>query len=456
MTMNESSTFKRHSLISPEIKEILNSPDASGQLKAIFDDMHPYDIFILCEDLENEEIAACIKALSIPSGIELFEQFDDQRKEEIFDCFSDEWMADILEEMAPDERADFIKFLPDEKLEKVLPLVARAERIDIKKLTEYKEGTAGSLLTTEYASLAPEITVKAALEKLKSQAFDHETIYYIYVVDGERKLIGFVSLRDLLVKSSNSIIEDVMHKNVISAHVDEDKEVVAKQLSDYDFLAIPIIDEESRLVGIVTVDDVVDVVIEESTEDIYKYGAVGEYIDYMKSNTFQMAQQRILWLSILIFVGFISAWVLEINSMHLQTVVALSFFIPLLLGAGGNAGTQSSTVVIRGLATGGIKMEDLSQVIKKEFGVGIIVGTFMAVIVSLGASWLGQNPKIGITVGLAMVITVILATTLGALLPITFKKMKLDPALMSGPFITSIVDIVSLFVYFRIATFIFG
>jgi magnesium transporter len=276
------------------------------------------------------------------------------------------------------------------------------------------------------------------------------------VVDSERKLIGFVSLRDLLVESSTSKIEDVMHKNVISARVDEDKEVVAKRLSDYDFLAIPIIDEGDRLVGIVTVDDVVDVVIEESTEDIYKYGAVGEYIDYMKSNSFQMARQRVIWLLILIFVGFTSAWVLKTNTAHLKTVVALSFFIPLLLGTSGNAGTQSSTVVIRGLATGGIKMADLVSIMKKEMGTGLIIGSFLAGVVSLGALWFNQNPKIGITVGLSMIVTVTIATTLGAFLPIFFKKLKLDPALMSGPFITSIVDIVSLFVYFHIATIIFN
>jgi len=454
--MEEENMTKRHSLISPEIKEILNAPDASKHLKEAFDDMHPYDIFTLCEDLENNEIAACIKALGVPLGIELFEQFDDQRKEEIFDCFSKEWMADILEEMAPDERADFVKFLPDERLEEVLPLIARAERIDIKKLIEYKEGTAGSILTTEYASLAPDITVKAALEKLKSQAFNRETIYYIYVVNNERELIGFVSLRDLLVEPSGSKIENVMHKNVISARVDEDKEIVAKRISDYDFLAIPIVDEGDRLIGIVTVDDVVDVVIEESTEDIYKYGAVGEYMDYMKSNMFQMAQQRVVWLLILIFVGFIAAWVIETNSMQLKTVVALSFFIPLLLGAGGNAGTQSSTVIIRGMATGGIKITDLIVIMKRELGVGVIIGTFLAGVVSLGALLFNQDPRVGVTVGLAMIVTVTLATTLGAFLPILFKRLKLDPALMSGPFITSIVDIVSLLVYFRIATFIFN
>ena len=447
---------KSNSLISPEIQEILQGENIAQRLKEFFFDMHSYDVFVLCEDLENSEVAQCIKALGIPTGIELFQEFDDERKEDIFDCFSKEWMADILEEMASDERADFVKFLPDEKLERVLPLIARAERIDIKKLSEYKEGTAGSILTTEYASLSPDITVREALEKLKRQAFDRETIYYIYIVDSNRTLIGFVSLRDILLAPSHNKIEDIMHKIVISMHVDDDNEIVAKKLSDYDFLAIPVVDDGNRLVGIVTVDDVVDVVIEESTEDIYKYGAAGEYIDYMKSSPLQMARQRVVWLILLIFVGFISAWVLEANSFHIKTVVALSFFMPLLLGASGNAGTQASTVVVRELATGNIKIEDLFQVVKKEVSVGVVVGTIMAIVVALRALWLDENPKVGITVGLAMIMTVTLATTLGAFLPILFKKLKFDPAVMSGPFITSIIDVVSLLIYFRIATLIFG
>ncbi len=447
---------KSNSLISPEIQEILQGENIAQRLKELFFDMHSYDVFVLCEDLENSEVAQCIKALGIPTGIELFQEFDDERKEDIFDCFSKEWMADILEEMASDERADFVKFLPDEKLERVLPLIARAERIDIKKLSEYKEGTAGSILTTEYASLSPDITVREALEKLKRQAFDRETIYYIYIVDSNRTLIGFVSLRDILLAPSHNKIEDIMHKIVISMHVDDDNEIVAKKLSDYDFLAIPVVDDGNRLVGIVTVDDVVDVVIEESTEDIYKYGAAGEYIDYMKSSPLQMARQRVVWLILLIFVGFISAWVLEANSFHIKTVVALSFFMPLLLGASGNAGTQASTVVVRELATGNIKIEALFQVVKKQVSVGVVVGTIMAIVVALRALWLDENPKVGITVGLAMIMTVTLATTLGAFLPILFKKLKFDPAVMSGPFITSIIDVVSLLIYFRIATLIFG
>ena len=444
-----------NSPISPEISEILKSSDPGQGLRELFAEMHPHDIFVLCEDLDDLEMAECIRALGIPLGIEVFEQFDDERKKDIFEHFSRSWMADVLEEMSHDERADFVKSMPEEKSEEVLPLVARAERNDIKRLIEYEEDTAGAILTTDYASLPPDITVKEAVERLKHQAFDRETIYYIYVTDPQRKLIGFVSLRDLIVAPSHRTVEDIMHKNVISASVNDDKEEVARMLSDYDFLAIPIVDREERLVGIVTVDDVVDVVEEEATEDIYKYGAAGEYIDYMKSNSIVVARQRTLWLLILVLVGFVSAWVLENNSYQLQSVVALSFFIPLLLGSAGNAGTQASTVVIRGLATGDIHMGDLFAIVRKEVRVGVIVGSVMGLLVAARAWFLDESLHLGLVVGVTMVAIVTIATSLGAFLPILFKRLRLDPALMSGPFITSIMDIVSLVIYFFVATLIF-
>ncbi|MBN1793403.1 MAG: magnesium transporter [Candidatus Omnitrophica bacterium] len=444
------------SLIYPQIRKILSGPDAREKLQALFNDLHPHDICVLIEDIPHDEIAQIITAFGIPKGIELFEEFEDDDRKAISKFFSREWLADILEEMSPDERADFVKVLSEDRLEEVLPLVAQAERNDIKRLLQYKEDTAGSILTTEYALLPPQITVREALERLRLQAPNRETIYYIYVVDEERRLLGFVSLKDIITSPSHSLISDIMHKHVISVSVDEDKEVVAKKLADYDFLAIPVVDNDTKLVGIVTVDDVVDVVIEETTEDMLRYGAAGEHIDYMESGPLSIARQRILWLSVLVFVGFISGWVIERFAAQLQAVVALAFFIPLLSGSSGNAGTQSSTVVIRGLATGEVSIRDLSAVFKKEIVTGIIVGSGMAVLAALRAVIMNKSPLLGVTVGLAMIVAVTIAATLGALLPILFKKMKLDPALMSGPFITSIVDVITIFVYFRIAAFIFS
>ncbi len=443
------------SIISPEIKEILCLPDKNQRLKEIFNDFHPRDIFVLCEDLEPDEIAEIVIALGRPLGIDFFEEFKIKQQREIFRHFPKEWMGHVLDEMAPDERADFVKALPKERADELLPLVAQAERNDIKKLIQYEEGTAGSILTTEYAFISQDITVKNAIDRLKLQAFDRETIYYVYVTDNERHLFGFVSLKDLLVNPSDRVVKDIMHVNIISALVNEDKELVAKKLSDYNLLAIPIVDPENRLVGIVTVDDVVDVIVEESTEDIYRYGAVGQYVDYMGSRPGAISKHRILWLLVLVFVGFISGIIIEKYSFKIEAVVALSFFIPLLCGSGGNAGTQSSTVVIRGLATGEIEMKDIFKIFKKELVIGLIVGLSMSALGALRALMVNKDPRLALTVGCAMIFTVVVGTTAGAILPLIFKKLKLDPALMSGPFITSIVDIVCLLAYFQFAVLIF-
>ncbi|MFA5089052.1 MAG: magnesium transporter [Candidatus Omnitrophota bacterium] len=443
------------SLIAPEIKEILDLPDRDEKIKEIFSDFHPRDIFILCENLDPQENAEIITALGRPLGIDFFEEFKIKKQREIFKYFPKEWMGRVLDEMAPDERADFIKALPKERADELLPLVAQAERNDIKKLIQYEEGTAGSILTTEYAFIPQDITIREAIEKLKLQAFNRETIYYVYVTDNSRQLLGFISLKDILVASAHELVKDVMQPNVISVLVSDDKEHVAKKLSDYNLLAIPVIDSANKLVGIVTVDDVVDVIVEESTEDMYRYGAVGEYVDYMGSHPGIIAKHRILWLLLLVLVGFISGMIMEKYAFQLQAVVALVFFIPLLCGSGGNAGTQSSTVVIRGLATGEIKMKDVLKVFRKELMIGLIVGIAMGGLGALRAIIMNKDPLLAITVGLAMVVTVVVATTLGAILPLVFKRMKLDPALMSGPFITSIVDIVSLLVYFQVAVLVF-
>jgi magnesium transporter len=442
--------------IAPEIKEIMESDDRAGKLREAFSDLHPHDIFLLCEDLEPRENAEIIMALGRPLGIEFFQEFEIKKQRQIFRFFPRDWMARVLEEMASDERVDFIKALPRERAEEILPLVAQAERNDIRRLIEYKEGTAGSILTTEYASLPPDITVKQAIEKLKLQAFNRETIYYTYVVDPARKLIGFVSLKDLIVAESSRTVSDVMHSNVISVNLDEDEEVVAQKLSDYDLLAIPVVDSGNTLVGIVTYDDVMDIIVQEDTEDIYKYGAAGDYIDYMGSRPLTIARKRIFWLMVLVLMGFVSGMVIETYAGQLETVVALAFFIPLLCGSGGNAGTQSSTVVIRGLATGEIVIKDVLRVMRKEVAAGILVGLSMGALAAIRAVVMNRSFKLAATVSLAMVVTVLVATTLGGVLPIFFKKLKLDPALMSGPFITSMVDIISLFVYFHIAFLIFG
>jgi len=268
----------RASIIAPEIDEIIALPNRDQHLREIFSGLHPHDIFLLCKDLEPAQNAQIVIALGRPLGIEFFENFDIPHKKEIFRHFSRPWMAQVLEEMAPDERTGFIRAIPEEKMEEIYPLIAQAERNDIRKLLQYEEGTAGSVLTTEYASLAPDIAVREALEKLKLQAFNRETIYYVYIIDRDRTLLGFVSLKHILVAESHQLIRDIMSTRIITASVDEDAALVARTLADYDLLAVPVVDAVNKLVGIITHDDIVDVIVQEDTEDIYKYGTAGSVL----------------------------------------------------------------------------------------------------------------------------------------------------------------------------------
>ncbi len=443
------------SLAGPEIREILEQEHYQEKLRELFDEMHPYDIFSLIEDLPPEDIARIIAALK-EKGIEVFEYFSDEDKKEIFYCFSRGKMVDLLEEMSSDERADFIKRLPEEIIDDILPLVAQADRNDIKKLVAYKEGTAGAIMTTEYANVPPDMTVEEAMDYLRKIAPNRETIYYIYVTDKARRLIGFVSLRELIVARKGAKIEDIMHKDVISVKASEPATEAAKKISDYDFLALPVVDENDALVGIVTVDDVLDVVVEEDTEDMLSYGATGVVHQYLEEPVFGIAKKRIMWLLILVFVQFISGAILQAHSAQLQAMIAIAFFIPVLSGTGGNAGSQSSTTIIRGLATSDISEDDMFRVFRKELMTGLMVGSFLGAIGFFRAQIMEKNVLLAITVFLSMVATVTMATVSGAVLPILFKKMKLDPALMSGPFIASIVDIVSIFIYLEIARWLIG
>ncbi len=440
-------------LAGPDIQEILSDPDYPKKLRELFDDLHPYDVFSLIEDLPPEDIAKIISALG-KKGIEVFEYFPDEEKKDIFYCFSRKKMVELLEEMAPDDRVDFVKKLPEDLVEDILPLLAQAERNDIKRLLQYEEGTAGAIMTTEYATIPPDITVDKALEYLRRVAPDRETIYYVYVTDRDRKLLGLVTLRDLIVARRTAKIEDIMHRDLIVVRVDDPVEEVAKKVRDYDFLAIPVVDHENRLVGIVTVDDVIDVIEEEDTEDMFAYGASGVVHNYTEESVWNIARKRITWLLVLVFVQFISGAVLQMHSAELQAMIALAFFLPVLSGMGGNAGSQSSTTIIRGLATGEIEEADMWRIFYKELRVGLLVGSILGIIGFARAMFIQQDVRLGLTVFLSMVATVTAATTAGAMLPIFFKKIGLDPALMSGPFIASVVDIVSILIYFEIARII--
>jgi magnesium transporter len=441
---------RQPSIIGPELREMLQQGRAED-LKAFLEDQHPYDIAEFVSGLEPHEIARIVLVLGDPQGPDAFQKLDTQLQVEVLLEMPRGEGARLMEDMDPDERVDLIKALPGEEAEKVLPLIAQAERNEIARLATYEEGTAGSVITTEYVAVRGQLTVAEALSELRRIAPDRDTIYNVYVTDGTRRLIGVVSLKDLFILPSLAMIKDVMKADVKSVNVSDDVEDVVRAVRDYDLVSVPAVDGEGRLVGIVTVDDAVDVLEEEVTEDIYRYGAAGDYVRYLPSNPLSLARQRVLWLILLAAVGFISGAIIHRYEAAITSVFALAVFIPVINASGGNAGTQASTVIIRSLATGEVSLSDSLKIFWKEIVVGLSVGVMVGLVGALRGYLMESSLKLAFTVGMAMVSVVTLATVLGAVLPLVFKKLNLDPAVVSGPFIASVLDVVALLIYLEIA-----
>ena len=441
-------------LFIPELRQLLAARDHET-VREVFADLHPSDGAELISGLVPHEILDILAIIGNRSSIEIFEQLDLAVQKVCLEEADPKAILPFIEEMSSDDRVDLIKEVEPEIADRLMPLLAQAERDDIRRLLAYEEGTAGAIMTTEYASVDKDITATEALNRLRMQAPNKETVYYVYVVDHDRRLKGFVTLKDVLLAPPNQKIEQIMEEDVISVSIDENVEEVADKISHYDFLAIPVIDNDRRLVGIVTVDDILDVVEEEATEDIYHLAAAGKPLDYLNTGIFKIAKERILWLFILVLTGFVAGAVMQRFQSQLTAVIALVFFIPVLSGTGGNAGTQTTTVIIRGLATGELEMKDIFRILFKEIRVALLVGLAMGVLTAIRAILTSPDPRLvvplSLTVGLAMVGCVILAIAAGAILPILFKKIGLDPALMSGPFISSLMDVFTLLLYLGLA-----
>jgi magnesium transporter len=439
----------------PELEQLLQT-GTSEEIRNFLEGQHPFDVAEFISRLEAREIARVVLALGDPKGPDAFQKLETEQQVEVLAVMPRRDGARLMENMDPDERTDLIKALPEEESERVLPLIAQAERNEIARLVSYDEGTAGSVMTTEYASVKANLTIADTVSELRRIAPDRETIHYIYVIDDSRKLVGFLSLKNLFVSPSHMRVEDAMKSDVKHVLATEDVETVAKVVKDYDLMAVPVVDSAGRLVGIVTHDDAVDVLEEEATEDIYHYGAAGEHLRYLPTNPFSLARQRVVWLILLAAVGFISGTIIHRYESMITSVFALAIFIPVINASGGNAGTQASTVIIRGLATGEVSLSDSLKIFWKEIVVGFSIGVVVAIVGGLRGYLLENNLKLAITVGMAMISVVTLATVLGAVLPLVFKKLRLDPAVVSGPFIASVLDVVALLIYLEIARAVLG
>lgn len=441
-------------LFIPELRQLMAARDHET-IREVFTDLHPADGAELVSGLEPYEILDILAIVGNRTSIDIFEHLDLPVQKACLEEAAPEAILPFVEGMSSDDRVDLIKEAEPEIADRLMPLLAQAERDDIRRLLAYEEGTAGAIMTTEYASVGKDMTADEALSRLRKEAPNKETVYYVYVVDQDRRLKGFVTLKDILLARPNQKIENIMEKDVISVSIDENVGEVADKISHYDFLAIPAIDKNERLVGIVTVDDILDVVEEEATEDIYHLAAAGKPVDYLNTGIFRIASARILWLFILVLAGFVAGWVMQRFQDQLTALIALVFFIPVLTATGGNAGTQTTTVIIRGLATGELEMRDLFRILFKEIRVALLVGLAMGLLTAMRAILTRPEPHLvvplSLTVGLAMVACVMLAISAGAILPILFKKIGWDPALMSGPFISSLMDVFTLILYLSLA-----
>ena len=424
--------------------------------KLILEPAQPVDIAEAIGSLPQILQALAFRLLKKNEAIEVYEYLDPTVQQTLLDRLRSGEVLEIVEKMSPDDRVQLFDELPAKVVRKFLSALSPGERKVTAELLGYQPETAGRLMTTEFIDLKEMQTAEEALSLIRKKAPFTETIYSLYVTDKERHLTGILSLRDLVTADPQMQIGEVMTREVVNTTTDTNQEDVARAIQRYDFLALPVVDKENRLVGIVTVDDLIDVIEQEATRDIYAAGAVqaGDEDDYFQSGLFTIARRRIVWLLILVLANGITTKVIAMNDKILSEVVILAAFIPLLIGTGGNVGAQSSTVVIRGLSTQKIKSLGALKAISKEAITGALLGILMLIVVIPFAWWQGEGLLIGLAVGISLLSITTLAATAGAMLPLLFDRMGLDPALMSSPFITTATDIAGVFIYLNTAAWL--
>jgi magnesium transporter len=455
---NPSSTLQNFSrrelrnLVRTQLLALLEQGDLQGA-KAILVPVQPADIAEAIEGLPEPMQVLAFRLLSKGEAIEVYEYLDHSVQEALVQEFKRQDVIDIVDKMSPDDRARLFDELPAKIVNRLLEQLSPSERQATALLLGYETGTAGRIMTPELISLKEGMTVTQALERIRYLAKNTETIYYLYVTDAARRLTGTLSLRDLVTADPQETIGEIMTRDAICVHTDTDQEEVARLIQRYDFLAVPVVDREQRLVGIVTVDDVIDIIQQETTEDIYALGGgVQSGGDgYFQSNLFSIARKRVVWLFVLLITNTVTGTIIKAEEEILQKVVTLAAFIPLLTGTGGNVGAQSSTVVIRGMNTDEIRALGPAQVIVREALAGLLLGSMLGTIATIWAFFLQGNLSVAIAVGVSLVAISVLASVSGSALPFLFRLLGLDPALMSAPFITTAVDVLGVLIYFNLA-----
>lgn len=438
-------------LVLPEIRELLAQHDRDGLNRALAE-VHPADIADIIANLDDQEAATVFRSLTEAQRVTTFEHLEEDDQLRTLTALGRDSMIKIIDEMSADDRADFIQSLPERTSESLLPLMAQAERNDVRRLAAYEEGTAGAVMTTEYATVPSDIAVGETLQMLRKIAPDAETIYYVFITDKDRHLLGYTTLRELVLARPSQSIMEVRRHPLISMPVDADQEDVARTIQHYDLLALPIVDPENRLVGIITQDDVFDVIQEENTEDAQRMGAVEPLEDpYLKAGFWHMAWRRGAWLTILFLGEMFTATALKHYEDTLSGIMSLIFFIPLIVSAGGNSGSQSATLVIRSMALGEVRLGDWFRIMRREISMGLALGLLLGGLGYVRALVWDTGHLVATVVSITLVAVVMVGALAGGLLPLLFKLCRVDPGIASSPFIASVIDIVGIVIYMNVA-----
>ncbi|GAB1623700.1 magnesium transporter [Agarivorans albus] len=425
-------------------------------LRSTLDEYHFADIGQALAEFEPKEALPLISMFSLGDRAKVFSYLPPYLQADVAGLMKRHKLAALFSRMDADERADLYNDLDEEQRAMVLPGLAQAEREDLRKLSSYAEGTAGAIMTSDYATLKEHWLVSRALKQLRLEAPDKETIYQTYVIDGQRRLRGTVSLRELILASPDTQVRELMRTEVVSVSVEESQEQAAKQIRHYDLLALPVVDEVQKLVGIVTYDDAMDAAVEEATEDAQKSASVGKLDETVdRVSIWELYRKRVMWLVLLVFGAMFSGAGIAHFEDTIASHVALVFFLPLLIGSGGNAGSQAAALMVRALATGEVDKNDWSKLFARELLVGLALGLTMAAAVYSVGVFRG-GPDVAMIVSMSMIIIVLVGSLVGLSLPFLLNKMKMDPATASGPLVATIADVSGVLVYFGLASMVLG
>ena len=427
------------------------------ELKKYLTSLDPADIAIFISELSAEEFVIVYRLLPKDIAAEVFVELDSDLEEKLINLFTDKELKEVLDELFLDDTADLIEEMPANVVRRIVKNINKKDRKIVNELLKYPEDSAGSIMTPEFIDFKVNMTMEEAFENLRKVGADKVNIYTGYVLTASRKILGKIDVKDMILADKDQSLKDIMDDNIITVNTLDDQEEVVKKFQKYDLIDLPVVDNENRLVGIITVDDAIDVMQEEAEEDFEKMAAVAHSEDgYFKTTVFTHAKNRILWLLLLMISSAVTGAIITKYEVAFATLPILVSFIPMIMGTGGNCGSQASTLIIRGLATDEVKLKDIGKVIWKELRISVLVGIILAIVNGIRIMIQYNDVRLSIIVGITLIITAVMSKLIGGMLPIIAKKLKLDPAIMAAPIITTIVDCCSVFAFFNIALIFIG